>query len=89
MQVSRVEFLMFILQHLEIADRGEMEHILTLFESCDNNGDGVLDLQDVKSRMSRRSRIAASARQGGAQSSFSRAAAAAVAATQQDSSSRV
>lgn len=43
---------MFILEHLEIVERSEMERILTLFEACDVNGDGVLDLQDIKSRMS-------------------------------------
>lgn len=86
---------MFILQHLEIADRAEMEQILTLFESCDMNGDGVLDVQDLKTQMSRRSRVAsrAASRDLGPgytgprvrpQSSFSRAAASAVAASEQE-----
>ena len=78
---------MFILQHLEIVERAEMEQILTLFESCDMNGDGVLDAQDLKTQLSRRTRVAAS-RAGSRvvashvrpQDSFSRAAASAVAA---------
>lgn len=94
LQVTRVEFLMFILQHLKIVDRAEMEHILSLFESCDSNGDGVLDLQDIKTRMSCSSRVAASRAASRAasgaglrpQSSFSRAAASAIAAVEQETS---
>lgn len=79
-QVSREEFLMFILQHLNMVDRSEMEQILTLFESCDSNGDGHLDLRDIKYKMSRASRVAS--RSGAvSESQFSRAAARAVAAT--------
>jgi hypothetical protein len=95
LQVTRVEFLMFILQHLDIVDRGEMEQILTLFESCDANGDGVLDLQDVKAAVSRPARQAASQAANRARvrrlpsSSNAAATASAVASTQQDNDSAV
>lgn len=44
LQVSKVEFMMFILENLNLVGREEMGKILELFESVDHDGDGILSL---------------------------------------------
>lgn len=45
LQVSKVEFMMFILENLNLVGRDEMGKILELFESVDRIGDGVLTIR--------------------------------------------
>ena len=49
-QVSQVEFMMFMLEHLELVDREELDRILDVFNAADATGDGVLNLADVRAR---------------------------------------
>lgn len=49
-QVSRAEFMIFVLQELALVDPEQIERILALFDSVDENGDGVLDLKDIRAR---------------------------------------
>ena len=44
-QVSKVEFMMFILENLNLVGREEMSKILELFDTWDIVGDGVLTLR--------------------------------------------
>ena len=50
-QVSRAEFMMFMLQQLGLVDKSELDNVLEMFDAVDTNGDGVLDLTDVRRRM--------------------------------------
>lgn len=45
LQVARVEFMMFILENLNLVGREEMGKILELFDSMDRTRDGFLTLQ--------------------------------------------
>jgi hypothetical protein len=54
LQVERAEFLMFILEHLGLVDADELERIMEMVNTADINGDGVLNLQDIKVRLSGR-----------------------------------
>lgn len=44
-QVAKVEFLMFVLDRLELVGQDEMNRILEMFDEADEVGDGVLNLQ--------------------------------------------
>ena len=44
-QVAKVEFLMFILDRLELVGQDEMQRILEMFDEADAAKDGVLNLQ--------------------------------------------
>lgn len=44
-QVSKVEFMMFILDRLELVGQDEMNRILEMFDEADTAGDGILNLQ--------------------------------------------
>lgn len=50
MQVSEAEWLVFILQELQLVDKHELDNILEMFKAVDTNGDGVLDMADVRRR---------------------------------------
>jgi hypothetical protein len=52
-QVSRTEFMIFMLQQLDLVHKEELDNILEMFDSADINGDGVLDVADVRRRMRR------------------------------------
>eukprot|EP00892_Ulva_mutabilis_P004637 jgi/Ulvmu1/2545/UM139_0013.1 len=52
-QVSKVEFMMFILERLDLVDREELERVLDVFTAADVNGDGVLNLADIQARCGR------------------------------------
>lgn len=53
LQVSKVEFMMFILEHLELVDRAELDRILAMFNAADLIGDGVLTTADVQAHCAR------------------------------------
>jgi len=53
LQVSKVEFMMFILEHLELVDRSELDRILAMFNAADLIGDGVLTTADVHAHCAR------------------------------------
>jgi hypothetical protein len=45
LQVSKVEFMMFILENLKLVGRDELSKILELFDSVDHDQDGILTIQ--------------------------------------------
>jgi Ca2+-binding EF-hand superfamily protein len=51
MQVDQAEFIMFMLQELNLVNAHELENILEMFAAIDANGDGKLNLADVRRRM--------------------------------------
>ena len=51
MQVSKTEFMMFMLEELDLADPDEMQTILRMFAAVDRNNDGVLNVADVRRRL--------------------------------------
>jgi Ca2+-binding EF-hand superfamily protein len=50
MQVSRAEFMIFVLQELDLVERDQLDRILSLFDSLDVTGDGILNLADMRSQ---------------------------------------
>lgn len=48
MQVERAEFLVFMLQELELVDATELKNISKIFDSMDADGNGVLTMADVE-----------------------------------------
>ena len=50
-QISKVEFVAYVLDHLGIADMGEMEAIGMMFDALDGDGNGMLYMADTKERM--------------------------------------
>jgi hypothetical protein len=45
LQVTRVEFMMFVLDNLGLVSSHEMDRILEMFDSADETHDGILNLQ--------------------------------------------
>lgn len=43
--------MMFMLQQLGLVDKTELDNVLEMFDAVDTNGDGVLDITDVRRRI--------------------------------------
>ena len=55
MQVERAEFLIFMLQELELVDCTELKNISKIFDAMDTDGNGVLTMADVHTMTMQRS----------------------------------
>jgi hypothetical protein len=54
-QVTKIEFLMYVLDHLSIAEMAEMEAVLKVFDALDQAGRGVLTLKQARRALQVRS----------------------------------
>lgn len=50
LQIYKLEFMMYILDHHSIADMAEMESICKVFDARDVNGESVLHMQNTRRR---------------------------------------
>ena len=50
-QVSKAEFIMFMLTELELVGQTELQNILKMFNSLDSDGSGVLTVDDIRARL--------------------------------------
>ena len=49
--MSKLEFLMYVLDHLSIADSGEMEAICRVFDALDDDNDGTIQWRRARPRL--------------------------------------
>ena len=54
LQVTKAEFLVFMLQELELVESAELRNILRIFDTMDTDGNGELNMDDVQSLLKRR-----------------------------------
>ena len=50
-QVSRAEFMMFILMQLELVPQDELRNINRMFDTLDSDGSGDLTIHDIRLKL--------------------------------------
>ena len=50
-QVSRAEFMMFILMQLELVPQDELRNINFMFDTLDSDGSGALTIHDIRLKL--------------------------------------